>query len=158
MGIPGPWYERLPHFRMNFTPSAGNELQSEYFVPRHDAYGALCAIDRIREYISPLLYISEVRTITGDKLWMSPCYKQDSVAIHFTWKANWEAVQQVLSIIERELAPFHARPHWGKLFVMPSAQLKSLYEKLPDFQQLILDYDPQGKFCNAFLDKYIMEH
>jgi xylitol oxidase len=154
LGIPGPWHERLPHFRMDFTPSAGNELQSEYFVPRQDAYHALCAIDRIREYISPLLYVSEVRTIAEDNLWMSPCYKQDSVAIHFTWKANWVAVQQVLPIIERQLAPFHARPHWGKLFTMPPARLQSLYEKLPDFQQLLLHFDPQGKFCNAFLDKY----
>jgi xylitol oxidase len=158
MGIPGPWYERLPHFRMDFTPSAGDELQSEYFVHRQDAYHALCAIDRIREYISPLLHVSEVRTIAEDNLWMSPCYKQDSVAIHFTWKANWEAVQQVLPMIERQLEPFHARPHWAKLFTMPSDRLQSLYEKLPDFQQLLHDYDPQGKFRNAFLDKYIMEN
>jgi xylitol oxidase len=157
MGIPGPWYERLPHFRMDFTPSAGEELQSEYFVPRQDAYQALCAIDRLREYISPLLYVSEVRTIAEDNLWMSPCYEQDSVAIHFTWKPNWSAVQQVLPIIEKQLKPFHARPHWGKLFAMPPAQLQTLYKKLPDFQQLLLHYDPQGKFRNAFLNKYIGE-
>jgi xylitol oxidase len=158
MGIPGPWYERMPHFRMDFTPSAGEELQSEYFVPRQDAYDALCAIDRIRDYISPLLYVSEVRTIAEDNLWMSPCYKQDSVAIHFTWKADWGAVQQVLPIIEKQLAPFNARPHWAKLFTMPSGQLQSLYGKLPDFQQLLLHCDPQGKFRNAFLNKYIMEN
>jgi xylitol oxidase len=158
MGIPGPWYERLPHFRMDFTPSAGEELQSEYFVPRQDAYHALCAIDSLREYISPLLYISEVRTISEDDLWMSPCYKQDSVAIHFTWKPNWGAVQQVLPMIEKQLAPFQVRPHWGKLFTMPPARLQSLYEKLPDFQQLLLRCDPQGKFRNAFLNKYIMEN
>ncbi|QYR20213.1 FAD-binding protein [Paenibacillus sp. sptzw28] len=156
MGIPGPWYERLPHFRMDFTPSAGEELQSEYFVPRQDAYDALCAIDRLREYISPLLHISEVRTIAADTLWMSPCYNRESVAIHFTWKADWGAVKQVLPIIEKQLAPFHARPHWGKLFTMPPARLQSLYEKLPDFRQLLLDCDPQGKFRNAFLNKYIM--
>ncbi|MCZ8514024.1 FAD-binding protein [Paenibacillus filicis] len=158
MGIPGPWYERLPHFRMDFTPSAGEELQSEYFVTRQDAYDALCAIDRLREYISPLLHVSEVRTIAEDNLWMSPCYKQESVAIHFTWKANWEAVGQVLPIIEKQLEPFHARPHWGKLFAMSPARLQSLYEKLPDFQQLLLHYDPQGKFRNDFLNKYIMEN
>jgi xylitol oxidase len=158
MGIPGSWYERLPHFRMDFTPSAGEELQSEYFVPRQDAYHALCAIDRLREYISPLLHVSEVRTIAEDNLWMSPCYKQESVAIHFTWKANWGGVQQVLPMIEKQLAPFHARPHWGKLFTMPPARLQSLYEKLPDFQQLLLHCDPQGKFRNAFLNKYIMEN
>jgi xylitol oxidase len=156
MGIPGPWHERLPHFRMEFTPSAGEELQSEYFVPRQDAYYALCALDRIREHISPLLYVSEVRTIAADNLWMSPCYKQESVAIHFTWKPNWEAVKQMLPIIEKQLEPFHARPHWGKLFTMPPARLQLLYEKLPEFQQLLLHCDPQGKFCNAFLNKNIM--
>ncbi|MBW7453298.1 FAD-binding protein [Paenibacillus sepulcri] len=156
MGIPGPWYERLPHFRMDFTPSAGEELQSEYFVPRHEAYQALCAINQIREYIAPLLYISEVRTIAEDHFWMSPCYKQESVSIHFTWKSDWEAVQQVLPIIEKQLAPFQARPHWAKLFTMPPERLQPLYEKLPDFQQLLLRYDPQGKFRNDFLNKYIM--
>ncbi|KIL40119.1 FAD-binding protein [Gordoniibacillus kamchatkensis] len=156
MGVPGPWYERLPHFRMNFTPSAGEELQSEYFVPRHDAYQALCALDRIREHISPLLYVSEVRTIAADELWMSPCYKQNSVGIHFTWKADWGAVRQVLPLIEKQLAPFQARPHWGKLFAMPPARLQSLYEKLPDFRQLLVRCDPEGKFRNDFLNQYIM--
>ncbi|QGQ99109.1 FAD-binding protein [Paenibacillus psychroresistens] len=157
LGIAGPWYERMPHFRMDFTPSAGNELQSEYFVPRQDAYHALCALDQIREHISPLLLVSEVRTIAEDNLWMSPCYKQDSVAFHFTWKADWDAVQLVLPIIEKVLEPFHVRPHWAKLFTMPSAKLQSLYEKLPDFQGLLRQFDPKGKFSNAFLEEYIMK-
>lgn len=155
MGIPGPSHERLAHFRMDFTPSAGEELQSEYFVPRHAAYQALCVINEIREQISPLLYISEVRTIAKDDLWMSPNYHQDSVAIHFTWKPNWEAVKQVLPVIEKQLAPFEARPHWAKLFTMQPELLKSLYEKLPDFQEMLLHCDPQGKFRNAFLNTYI---
>ncbi len=155
LGIPGPWHERLPHFRMDFTPSAGEELQSEYFVSRKDAYQALCAIDRIRDRIHPHLYVTEVRTIAGDDLWMSPCYKQDSIGIHFTWRADWHAVQQLLPLIEEQLAPFQARPHWAKLFVMAPARLQSLYEKLPDFQQLILHCDANGKFSNAFLDRFI---
>jgi xylitol oxidase len=158
LGIPGPWHERLAHFRMDFTPSAGEELQSEYFVSRQDAYQALCAIDRIRDRLSPHLYVSEVRTIAEDHLWMSPSYKQNSVAFHFTWKADWEAVRQVLPIIEEQLAPFQARPHWAKLFAMPPVQVQSLYEKLPDFQQLILQCDPKGKFSNAFLKNYIMDN
>ncbi|RED59291.1 FAD-binding protein [Cohnella lupini] len=158
MGIPGPWFERLPHFRMNFTPSAGEELQSEYFVPRQDAYLALCAIERIRDRIAPLLYVSEVRSVAQDNLWMSPCYEQDSVAIHFTWHADWPAVQQVLPIIEQQLEPFNARPHWGKLFTMPSTRLRSLYGKLPDFQRLLLRCDPGGKFVNAFLNEYIIDN
>lgn len=156
LGMPGPWHERLPHVRMEFTPSVGDVLQSEYFVSRAVAYQALCAIDRIRQHISPLLLVSEVRTIAEDHLWMSPCYNQSSVAIHFTWKSDWEAVRQVLPMLEEQLAPFRALPHWGKLFTMEPTKLQSLYVKLPDFQQLLLKCDPEGKFRNAFLDKYVM--
>lgn len=152
LGVPGPWHERLPHFRMDFTPSAGNELQSEYFVPRQHAYKALRALEGIRERISPLLYISEVRTIAADSFWMSPCYEQDSVGLHFTWKPEWDRVRQLLPLIERELAPFKARPHWGKLYTMDPKRVQALYERLPDFRQLLLRYDPAGKFRNAFLD------
>ena len=155
LGICGPWFERLPHFRMEFTPSSGEELQSEYFVPRQHIFAALRAIDALHEHITPLLQISEVRTIAADNLWMSPCYKQASVGIHFTWKQDWENVRNVLPRIEQALAPFYARPHWAKLFTMSPARLQSLYEKLPDFQQLLQQYDPQGKFRNEFLDKYI---
>jgi xylitol oxidase len=155
LGIPGPWHERLAHFRPEFTPSAGEELQSEYFVAREHAYEALCAIDSMREQIAPLLHISEVRTIAADELWMSPCYRQHSVGIHFTWKDDRQEVRRLLPIIEQKLAPFNARPHWAKLFTMPPARLQSLYAKLPEFRQLLLRYDPQGKFRNGYLDTYI---
>jgi xylitol oxidase len=155
MGVCGPWFERLPHFRMDFTPSSGEELQSEFFVPRQHAFAAFRAVDQLREYIAPLLQISEVRTIAADNLWMSPSYKRDSVAIHFTWKQDWDGVRDVLPRIEQALAPFGARPHWAKLFTMSPAHLQSLYEKLPDFQRLAERYDPQGKFRNEFLDTYI---
>lgn len=155
MGVYGPWFERLPHFRMDFTPSSGEELQSEYLVPRQHAFAALRGIDQLREQIAPLLQISEVRTIAEDDLWMSPCYKQACVGIHFTWKKDWPAVRNVLPMIEDQLAAFDARPHWAKLFTMSPARVQSLYEKLPDFKGLLQNYDPQGKFRNAFLDKYI---
>ena len=155
MGIPGPWYDRLPHFRMDHTPSSGEELQTEYLVPRQHAVAAFRAIARLGDQVAPLLQISEVRTIAGDTLWMSPCFQQACVAIHFTWEKNWPAVRQLLPLIEEQLAPLNARPHWGKLFTMPATRLPSLYEKLPDFQQLLRSYDPQGKFRNAFLDTYI---
>jgi xylitol oxidase len=155
MGVVGSWHERLPHFRMDFTPSSGEELQTEYFVPRQHAFAALSAIARLREQVAPLLQISEVRTIAADNLWMSPCYQQACIAIHFTWKKNWEAVRNLLPLIEEQLAPFSARPHWGKLFTMSPARLQALYEKLPDFQNLLRFYDPQGKFRNAFLDTHI---
>lgn len=155
MGVPGPWYERLPHFRMGFTPSAGKELQSEYFVPRQHAVEAILAIERLRDQIGPTLLISEIRTIAADDLWLSPCYKQPSVTIHFTWKQDWPSVKTLLPLIEKELAPFNPRPHWGKLFTMSPATLRPRYEKLPDFIQLAANHDPQGKFRNEFLDKNI---
>ncbi|GAB3784092.1 FAD-binding protein [Spirosoma horti] len=151
LGVPGPWYERMPHFRMGFTPSSGKELQSEYFVPRKNAVDAILAVERLRDQVSPHLMISELRTIDADTLWMSPCYKQPSLAIHFTWKQDWAAVRKVLPLIEKELAPFNPRPHWGKLFTMAPAQLQSRYEKLPAFKQIVQEYDPKGKFRNAFL-------
>jgi len=155
MGVPGPWYERLPHFRMGFTPSAGNELQAEYFVPRRHAIEAILAIERLRDKVSPHLLISEIRTIAADDLWMSPCYKQSSVTIHFTLKPDWPAVSKLLPIIERELTPFQVRPHWGKLFTVSPERLKASYEKLPSFLGLCKKYDPSGKFRNNFLNKYI---
>lgn len=156
MGIPGPWHARLPHFRMEVTPSAGEELQTEYLVPRQHAIAAFDAIYSMRDRIAPLLQVSEVRTIAADDLWMSPCYGQDCVGIHFTWKKDWEAVRRLLPQLEEELAPLDSRPHWGKLFTTSPARVQSLYPKLPHFQRLLSTYDPQGKFRNAFLDTYIL--
>ena len=155
MGIPGPWYERLPHFRMGFTPSAGKELQSEYFVPRQHAIEAILAVERLHDQVSPSLLITEIRTIAADHLWMSPCFEQDCVTIHFTWKPDWPAVRRLLPIIEKELAPFDARPHWGKLFTVSPAELRRIYKKMPDFVELASFYDPKGKFRNEYLDENI---
>jgi alditol oxidase len=155
MGVPGPWFERLPHFRMGFTPSAGKELQSEYFVPRQHAVEAILAVERLRDQIGPSLLISEIRAVAADNLWLSPCYKQPCVTIHFTWKPDWPAVSKLLPVIEKELTPFNARPHWGKLFTTSPTMFKSIYEKLPDFMQLSTKYDPRGKFRNEFLNKNI---
>lgn len=151
MGVPGPWYERLPHFRMGFTPSSGKELQSEYFVPLGHAVDAILAIERLRDQVGPHLMISELRTIDGDRLWMSPCYEQPSLAIHFTWKQDWPSVRRVLPLIERELDPFNVRPHWGKLFTLAPATLRRRYEQCEEFKQLLAAHDPRGKFRNAFL-------
>lgn len=152
MGVPGPWYERMPHFKMGFTPSSGKELQTEYFVPRKNAVDAILAISKMGSQISPHLFTSEVRTIAADNLWLSPCYKQDSVAIHFTWKQDWPAVSKLLPVIEKELAPFNPRPHWGKLFTVSPGLLEKRYEKLPEFRELAAQMDPKGKFHNAFLN------
>jgi xylitol oxidase len=155
MGVPGPWYERLPHFKMGFTPSSGKELQSEYFVPLHNAMEAIESVSRLGKQIGPHLFIAEIRTIAADKLWMSPCHNQTSVTIHFTWKQETEAVLKLLPLIEKELAPFHARPHWGKIFTMSPRVLASRYEKLADFKKMVASYDPDGKFRNGFLERNI---
>jgi xylitol oxidase len=155
LGAPGPWHERLPHFRMDHTPSSGDELQSEYQVPRRQAVDALLAIDGLRDQISPLLWISEVRTIAADELWMSPSFGRESVAIHFTWKPDWDAVRGLLPRIEDSLAPFEPRPHWGKLFTIPPDQLLSRYPRAPEFAALLRRHDPLGKFRNGFLDRYL---
>ena len=155
LGLPGPWYERLPHFKMGFTPSAGKELQSEYFVPRRHAVEALQAIQRMGPQIGPHLLISEIRTIDADNFWMSPHRHQPSVAIHFTWKQEWPAVRQLLPRIEKELEPFTVRPHWGKLFTMAPHVLASRYEKIEDFKKMVMQYDPKGKLRNDFLNANI---
>ena len=152
MGVAGPWYERLPHFKMGFTPSSGEELQTEYFIPHENALEAILALEKKGSLIFPQLMITEIRTIAADNYWMSPCYKQDCVAIHFTWKQNPAEVSLILPVLEAELTPFKARPHWGKIFTMTPSVLHEHYEKLSDFLQLIKNYDPQGKFRNAYLD------
>ncbi len=152
MGAPGPWYNRLPHFKMGFMPSGGEELQSEYFVPRENAVDAILALEKKRDLINSQLLITEIRTIAADNFWMSPCYQQDSVAIHFTWKQNWEEVSKLLPMIESELAPYNVKPHWGKLFSVDPARLHERYEKFPDFLTMVKKYDTEGKFRNDYLD------
>ena len=153
MDVPGPWFDRLPHFKMGFTPSVGKELQSEYFVPIEHAYEAMMAMEKLHEKITPHLFISEIRTIQSDNFWMSPCYKRTCVALHTTWKQETETVMNLLPLIEAQLAPFNARPHWAKLFTIDPSTLQSRYEKLNDFKELARSYDPDGKFRNEFLSK-----
>ena len=157
MGVAGPWFQRLPHFKMGFTPSSGEELQSEFFVPRENALDAILALEKKGDQILPQLMISEIRTIAADDFWMSPCYRQDCVAIHFTWKQHTSEVMKLLPMIEAELAPFKYRPHWGKLFTMAPSVLQERYEKLPAFLALVKEHDPQGKFRNAYLDLNIYQ-
>jgi alditol oxidase len=156
LGVPGPWHERMPHFRMDHTPSSGAEIQTEYLVPRRHAVDALLALDGVRDRFSAPLQISEVRTIAADELWMSTAYGRPSVAFHFTWHPDWEAVRGVLPALEGALAPFEPRPHWGKVFAMSPEAIRSSYERLPDFVALLDRYDPSRKFRNRFLDRYIV--
>jgi xylitol oxidase len=150
LGRPGPWHERLPHFRARFTPSSGDELQSEYWLPRASLPQALAALDRVRRRIAPALLISEIRTVAADELWLSPGYGRDSATIHFTWIPDAAAVQRAMDAVEEQLAPFEPRPHWGKLFGGLGGQATGRYQRLPAFRRLMRRYDPAGKFSNAF--------
>jgi alditol oxidase len=149
-GIPGPWWDRLPHFRMGFTPSAGEELQSEFHLPRAHAIAGIEAVRGLATRVQPVLQVSEIRTIAADLLWMSPQYERDTVAIHFTWNRDQERVEHALADVEAALAPLGARPHWGKLFLPAPA-----YPRGGDFLRLAERLDPGGKFRNGWFDRHV---
>ncbi len=155
LGVPGRWYDRLPHFRAGFKPSSGDELQSEYLLPVASAVPALHALNQVRDRVAPVLQICEIRTVAADQLWLSSAYRQDSVAFHFTWIADTAAVLPVVTRVEHELAPFAPRPHWGKVFTAAPGDLASRYERLPDFLNLMRRFDPSGKFRNAYTERYL---
>ncbi len=155
MGVPGPWYDRLPHARIGALPAEGYEYQSEYFVSRANAPAALRAIKAIEAALHPALVVSEVRTVAADTLWLSMNQAEPSVGFHFSWKRDWPMVSAALHALEAALAPFVPRPHWGKLFVMPAETVMEGYPKLAEFRELAMRYDPAGKFRNGFLDAYV---
>lgn len=146
----GPSHDRLPHFRMDFTPSSGNELQTEYLVPRDQAVEALAALEALAPDIAPLLMVTEVRTMAADSLWLSGAYGRDTVGIHFTWKPD-ERVHGLLPGLERTLGAVGGRPHWGKVFRTPAASLEARYPRYGDFRDLRSRLDPRGAFATGFL-------
>jgi len=155
LGEPGPWHERLPHFRLAFTPSSGDELQSEYFVPRAALPDALRAVDSVRDHLRPVLQVSEIRTVAADDLWISPAQGRDTAALHFTWVPDTRAVLPAVAALESALAEFGTRPHWGKVFGTAPATVASLWPRLQEFADLTVKHDPEGKFRNAMLETYV---
>ena len=151
-GVPGPWQARLPHFRMEFTPSSGEELQSEWHVPRSAGRAAIEAVAGLRERVAAVLQVSEIRTIAADDLWLSPNHDRDSMALHFTWIADTEAVLPVVADLEAALAPLGARPHWGKIFTSEPSGLRAAYPRFADFTALAARFDAKGVFRNPWLD------
>jgi xylitol oxidase len=156
LGRPGPWMDRLPHFRMGFTPSSGEEIQSEYHLPRERALEAIDALRGMRAKIEELVQVTELRTIAADTLWLSPHYRRDTVAIHFTWAPDQPAVERALAEIEGVLMPLGARPHWGKLFLARAAELAPGYERLAEFAALVRRFDRHGKFANRWLERHVL--
>jgi alditol oxidase len=150
LGSSGAWWQRLTHFRLEFTPSVGNELQSEYMVARQDAVAAIDAIRGLSHRIRPLLIVGEIRTVAADTLWLSPEYARETVCLHFTWRPDQPAVEAVLVELESVLSQFDARPHWGKLFAARAEAIAALYPRLPDFLELKARLDPRNAFTNAW--------
>ena len=155
-GVPGRWHDRLPHFRMGFTPSNGDELQTEYFVARDRACDALEALRGFGDRLTALVQVSEVRTIAADALWASPHYGRDSVAIHFTWRPAPEPVERLLVELERVLVPLGARPHWGKLFGEEAAEAARRLPRLGDFLALAERLDPKRAFRNTWFERRLL--
>ena len=151
LGEPGAWLDRLPHFRLEFTPSNGAELQSEYLLPRRTALEALREVRALAADIEPLLQVTEIREIAADELWLSGASGTDAVGIHLTWLPEQEAVDALLPRIEERLLPLGARPHWGKRFHADAEALAPLYPRLADFRALARRFDPRGVFLNDFL-------
>jgi len=137
-------------------PSSGEEIQSEYLLPSRHAIGAIEALHALAERIQPILLVSEIRRVAADRLWMSTSYEQDSVAFHFTWKREPNAVQEMIAQIEGALAPFEARPHWGKVFHAGAAAIARLYKRHSDFVGLVERLDPRGTFRNAWLKARVL--
>ena len=156
LGRPGLWSDRLPHFRMGYTPSSGEEIQSEYLFPRRHAMRAIEAVRTLADRIRPILQVSEIRRVAADRLWMSMNYEQDSVGIHFTWKREPDAVQEMVAQIEDALTPFEARPHWGKVFHADAAAIALLYKRHSDFVRLVERLDPRGAFRNSWLKARVL--
>lgn len=155
-GVPGPWHERWPHFKLAFTPSNGDELQTEYLAPRRHAAGVFEAFRGLGPQIAPLLQVSEIRSVAADDLWLSSAYGQDVVGIHLTWVPRQSEVEALLPTIEAAIAPFDARPHWGKLFADVDRDLGRLYPRWDDFRALVARVDPEGTFRNDFLDRHVL--
>ena len=155
MGIPGAWHDRLHHFQIDSTPASGDELQTEYFVPRAHAVPALQAVEGLRDSFRSMLWISEIRSVAADRLWLSQSYGTPTIGIHFSWRKNWPAVREVMPQVEEALAPFEVRPHWGKLFSMAPKQVQAAYPKMEEFKALLRSTDPEGKFRNGYLDRYV---
>ena len=156
MGVAGPAWERLPHFRPDSPPSSrGRERHSEYFLRRQDAVPAIQGLYGIGGQIARALQISEIRTVSEDALWMSTAYGRDTVALHFTWTDNDADVAAAMPVVEAALDRFGPRPHWGKMHARTQAQVAARYDRLGDFRDLCRRHDPDGKFANDYLRRSV---
>ena len=155
LGRPGPWFERLPHFRLDHRPSSGAELQSEFLVPREHAVAAVEVLRTLAGVVAPPLQVAELRTVAADDRWLSMAHGRDSLALHFTWHPDLAGALSAVRAVEQALAPLAARPHWGKVFAMTPEQVAPLYPRLADARALRRELDPDDVFGNPFVDRYV---
>jgi xylitol oxidase len=155
LGEPGPWCYRLPHFLLEFTPSSGAEMQSEYLMDRGYAGSVIETLRELGPIIAPVLRSAEIRTVAADELWLSAAYEQDVFGVHFTWQPDSAAVMALVENIEAVLRPFRPRPHWAKIFG-DGHPWSELYPRLADFRRLVTVYDPRGIFRNPYLSRTIL--
>ncbi len=156
MGVPAAWADRLPHFRMDAVPASGNEIQAEYMVARTDALAAIEAFRTAIEAHRDMLWISEIRTVAADDLWMSTAYGADTICLHTSFRNDQATVDRILPVIEDALGPFAPRPHWGKVFAATARDLEGRYPKLADFRDLVQRLDPRGAFRSDFLERHVL--
>jgi alditol oxidase len=149
----GPWNARLPHFRLEFTPSSGEEQQSEYLVAQEHGAAAIRAVSELD--LAGVAQVAEYRTIAADDLWLSPFHQRASVGLHFTWVDDNDAVHAAVTALEQALAPFDPRPHWAKVFLASPDAVRAHYPRLADFQDLAARHDPNRKFGNDFLERFV---
>ena len=155
---PGVWKEKIYHFLPDKPPSsAGEELQSEYFVKYSDFIQVVKEIYAIRDKFRHLVQITEMRMCAGDDIPMSPARgNQAFIGIHFTWYRKYEEVLKVIPEIEGVLDKYKIKPHVGKIFVLSGPKFEELFgNELLSIRSLIQQHDPKRKFANDWTDKYI---
>jgi alditol oxidase len=91
--------------------------------------------------------------ITRVTLDVQPAYEVEQRVYE---RLSWDAVERITAEIEEALAPFHMRPHWGKLFHMNAATVATLYERHGDFVRLQERLDPRGAFRNQWLQSRVL--
>ncbi|HET9072836.1 MAG TPA: D-arabinono-1,4-lactone oxidase [Acidimicrobiales bacterium] len=153
LGRPGPWHERLPHFRADAVPSAGAELQSEWLLPVAAGPDALDRLRALAGALATAAFVCEIRAVAADELWLSPAYRRETVAVHVTWRPDPPAAAEAIAAVEAALAPYDPRPHWGKLSGMEPAALAVAYPRLDDFRAVAEALDPERTFANRFVDR-----
>ena len=156
LGRPGPWSDRIPHFRMGFTPSSGKDIQSECLLPRRHAVEAFAAVRGLSSRIQPLLSVTEIRTVAADQLLRSMNYREDSLALHFAWKREQDAVERITAEIEEVLAPSICAPYWGKLFTGTRRRSPRSTSGMATSCALQERLDPRGAFCNQWLQSHVL--